>query len=91
MAEHEHQRLTLEELKHYVTRGFSGLFEIEHVKLDRYGYDENDRYYGVGIPVFTVWWEHEDKNYNRGVRAEDYESLLKGLKLRWPNATTSRI
>jgi len=93
MTEHAYQRLTLDELRHYVPRDFAGIFEIEHIPLDEDGYEDccPGRYYGVGIPVFVVWWEHGDRTYNRGVRAESHETLLEGLKLRWPSATTTRI
>ncbi len=55
---------------------------VRRVKLDRYGYDAEGRYYGIGLPVFTVELVRSELDFagvEIDVRARDYRTLRRRL------------
>ncbi len=61
--------------------------EVKRVKLDRQGYDENGRYYGVGEPLYSVYFETMNEKrtqliYSGGgrFRAQNYKYARKLVK-----------
>lgn len=54
----------------------------ERIKLDRQGYDEQGRYYGVGDPLWSV--DHAESGKTQAVRAKTKAAALAAArKLRW--------
>ena len=67
-------------------------WHIQRVRINKGGYDSTGYYFGMGLPVYHVWWDgptfRDFKEYY--VRGEDRQHV-KDLILHWhPDATFYR-
>ncbi len=87
------QKATFDELSQYIPKTYKGELSYEETYLDNQGYSISGRYYGVGLPLYTIYWDtpHEEFTDWREVRAESTSSLLTELKTRWPDASYNNL
>lgn len=68
---------------------YTGRISLTRTRIDRYGYDSDGRYFGVGEPVFCVASEDDDAIYHF-IRAKDRSMAKQMLRFEYPNAIVDR-
>ena len=90
------QKATFDELSQYIPKTYKGELFYEEVYLDNQGYSTSGRYYGVGLPLYTIYWDAPNECPTASlaygeVRAASTSSLLTELKTRWPDASYNNL
>lgn len=99
------QKATFDELSQYIPKTYKGELSYKKVYLDNQGYSTSGRYFGVGLPLYTIYWDAPSEcpttslAYDpyaeftdwREVRAASTSSLLTELKTRWPDASYNNL